>query len=160
GSARQRRLRTPRRGCSRMPLASSTAPHSRSTAASSPEALGGEWKTMDTLPAARKGHHHAGTRATALLMGFAAITLAVMSFLHLSGTLSGGPEPFNRTHAGIAEALICVALSSGATMLFRRSPHARGVALASVVFAILGFIVGLNFTIRGGEAIDVAYHAT
>jgi uncharacterized membrane protein len=115
---------------------------------------------MDTLPAARKGHHHAGTRATALLMGFAAITLAVMSFLHLSGTLSGGPEPFNRTHVGIAEALICVALSSGATMLFRRSPHARGVALASVVFAILGFIVGLNFTIRGGEAIDVAYHAT
>jgi hypothetical protein len=75
-------------------------------------------------------------------MGFAAITLAVMSFLHLSGTLSGGPEPFNRTHAGIAEALICVALSSGGTMLSRESAHARGVALASVVFAILGFIVG------------------
>jgi hypothetical protein len=93
-------------------------------------------------------------------MGFAASTLAVMSFLHLSGTLSGGPEPFNRTHAGIAEALICVALSSGATMLSRKSSHARGVALAGVVFAILGFIVGLNVTIRAGEAIDIGYHAT
>jgi uncharacterized membrane protein len=115
---------------------------------------------MHTLPAARKGHQPAGTRAIALLMGFAATTLAAMSSLHLTGTLSGGPEPFNRTHAGIAEALICVALSAGATMLLRRSPHARGAALASVVFAIFGFIVGLNFTIRAGEAIDVAYHAT
>jgi hypothetical protein len=93
-------------------------------------------------------------------MGFAASTLAAMSSLHLSGTLSGGREPFNRTHAGIAEALICVALSAGATMLLRKSPHARGVALASVAFAIFGFIVGLNFTIQGGDAIDVAYHAT
>jgi Na+/proline symporter len=115
---------------------------------------------MHTLPAASKGHQHAGTRAIALLMGFAATTLAAMSSLHLSGTLSGGPEPFNRTHAGIAEALICVALSAGATMLFRRSPHARGAALASVAFAIFGFIVGLNFTIQGGDAIDIAYHAT
>jgi hypothetical protein len=115
---------------------------------------------MHTLPAARKGHQHAGTRAIALLMGFAATTLAAMSSLHLTGTLSGGPEPFDRTHAGIAEALICVALSAGATMLLRRSSHARGAALASIVFAIFGFIVGLNFTIRAGEAIDVAYHAT
>ena len=30
----------------------------------------------------------------------------------------------------------------------------------TVGFAILGVIAGLNFTIQGGGAIDVAYHAT
>jgi hypothetical protein len=95
----------------------------------------------------------------ALLMGFAAATLAVMASLHFSGTLSGS-KPFNPTHAGIAEALICVALSLGAATLLRGSRNARSVAIAALGFAILGFIVGLSFTTRGGDTIDIAYHVT
>ena len=32
--------------------------------------------------------------------------------------------------------------------------------MIGLAFAIFGFIVGLTFTIRGGDAIDLAYHAT
>jgi hypothetical protein len=34
----------------------------------------------------------------------------------------------------------------------------RTAALATTSFAIVGFLVGLNFTVRGGDAPDVAYH--
>ena len=40
-----------------------------------------------------------------------------------------------------------------------RSPRARTLAAAATGFAILGFVVGLTFSIRGGDTIDVAYHA-
>jgi hypothetical protein len=99
-------------------------------------------------------------RGIARLMGFVAATLAVMSFLHLSGILDDGSEPFDPIHAGIAEALIGLVLASGAATLLRRWRHALSVALASTGIAILGFVVGLTFTIRGDAAIDVAYHAT
>src|SRR5262249_36021774 len=36
----------------------------------------------------------------------------------------------------------------------------RDAAIAATAFAIIGFLVGLSFTVRGGTAIDVAYHAT
>jgi hypothetical protein len=97
-------------------------------------------------------------RLIAAAMSFAAATLALMSSLHLSGILDGGGRPFDRTHAGIAEAVICVVLSIGSAILWRGS--ARSVAIAATAFAIAGFAVGLNFTIRGGSTIDVAYHAT
>ncbi len=96
----------------------------------------------------------------ALLMGFEAATLVVIAFLHLSGLLGGGSKPFRPTDAGIAEATIGLALAYGATALLRTSAHARSIALATTGFAILGFVVGLNFTVRGGDAIDIAYHAT
>jgi hypothetical protein len=94
------------------------------------------------------------------LMGVEAATLAVMSFLHLSGILAGGSKPFDRTDAGVAEALICLALTCGAVALLRKTPRARGVAVATIGFAILGFLAGLNFTIQGGDRIGIAYHAT
>jgi hypothetical protein len=94
------------------------------------------------------------------LLSLEAASLAAMSFLHLSGILDGGSEPFEPSDAGIAEALICLALSSGAFALVRRWPQALTIARAATGFAILGFVVGLNVTIRGGDAIDVAYHAT
>ena len=37
--------------------------------------------------------------------------------------------------------------------------EARTAALGAVGFAIFGFVVGLTFTISGGAAIDLAYHA-
>ena len=61
--------------------------------------------------------------------------------------------------AGVAEAVICVVLAAGAVALSREPARGRQPALAALAFAILGFIVGLTFTIRGGAAIDLAYHA-
>jgi hypothetical protein len=99
-------------------------------------------------------------QSIAILIGLEALTLAIMSVLHLTGILAGGTSPFNRTHAGIAEVVICVVLIGGAAALVGSPPHGRAVALGTLGFAILGVIVGLNFTIQGGDAIDIAYHAT
>ena len=98
------------------------------------------------------------TTAIATLMGFEALTLAVISPLHLSGALGGGSKRFNPTAAGIAEAVICVALAAGALALARRVRRAREIALGATAFAIIGFLMGLTFTLSGGDAIDVAYH--
>lgn len=99
-------------------------------------------------------------RRIAALIGLEAASLAVMSALHLTATLAGGPKPFESSHAGIAEALICLVLLSSVTALLRGFRHARTIALGALTFAILGFLVGLNFTVRSGHPIDVAYHAT
>jgi hypothetical protein len=98
-------------------------------------------------------------RRVAAVIGFVSATLAAMSALHLGGILAGGSAPFDRTHAGVAEATICVVLAFGALTVLRGSRRARSVALATTAFAIAGFGVGLNFTIRGGGVVDVAYHA-
>ena len=58
-------------------------------------------------------------RQTATLMCVVTATLAVMSCLHLSGVLAGGTRPFDRSDAGVAEAVICVALGYGAIGLLR-----------------------------------------
>ena len=97
-------------------------------------------------------------RSVAVLMGAVATSLAVMSGLHLSGTLGGGTSPFDPSGAGIAEAVICLVLAYGAIRLLRQRPGAPAVALATTGFAIVGFLIGLGFTLGGGGAIDIAYH--
>jgi hypothetical protein len=98
-------------------------------------------------------------RLIATLMGLEAVTLVIISSLHLSGVLGGGAKPFNPTAAGIAEALIAVVLVLGSLALGPGTARGREAALAATAFAIIGFLVGLGFTLRGGDAIDVAYHA-
>ncbi|MGH2904801.1 MAG: hypothetical protein ACRDK7_14645 [Solirubrobacteraceae bacterium] len=93
-------------------------------------------------------------------MAFETATLAVFSSLHLSGAIDGGSKPYSPDSAGIAEAIICVVLACGAIALMRSPSAPRATALATLSFAIVGFIVGLSFTIQGGKAIDIAYHAT
>jgi len=83
-----------------------------------------------------------------------AATLAAASTLHLTGALRHGTDA-----AGVPEAVICVVLLAGAAALFRDPVRGRSAALGAVGFAIFGFIVGLTFTISGGSAVDVAYHA-
>jgi hypothetical protein len=97
-------------------------------------------------------------RPIAVLMGAVAASLAVMSVLHLTGTVGGGTRPFDRSGAGIAEAVICLVLGYGAIRLLRRRPGAQAVALATTGFAIVGFLIGLRFTLAGGGTIDIAYH--
>jgi ABC-type spermidine/putrescine transport system permease subunit I len=98
-------------------------------------------------------------RRIGMLMGFIAATLAVVSFVHLAGyTPRGTKPPFDASHAGIAEAIIGVVLASGATAVARGSDRARMAAIVTTGFAILGFLVGLNMTARGGDLADVIYH--
>jgi hypothetical protein len=94
-----------------------------------------------------------------LLLGFVAGTVAAASAVHLAGyTPSGTSPPFDAEHAGIAEALIAVVVAAGAIAVLRAGRHGRAAALAANTFAIVGFGVGLSFTVRGGDVPDVVYH--
>jgi hypothetical protein len=93
-------------------------------------------------------------------MAFEAVSLAVASALHLSGQVHGRGQPFDADHAGIAEAIICIVLASGAFFMLRAAEHARAIGLVTIGFAIVGFGVGLSMTTRGGDLPDIAYHLT
>lgn len=95
----------------------------------------------------------------AILMGAVAVSLAVMSSLHLTGGLPGGSPPFQSDGAGIAEAVIAVVLAGATVTVLRAGAYARTTAIAATGFAIVGFLVGLSFTVRGGSTVDVTYHA-
>lgn len=99
-------------------------------------------------------------RRIAFAMGLEAATLAAMALLHIAGSLGGSLSSFSAPDAGIAEAVICIVLAYGATGLMKGRPRARAVAIAATVFAIAGFVVGLAETVRGGQALDIAYHVT
>jgi hypothetical protein len=98
-----------------------------------------------------------GIRSIAASMIFIAATLAIASLLHLSGHVHGS-SPFDADHAGIAEAIIGIVLAAAATVMLRAPLRARAVGLAATAFAIVGFLIGLNFTARGGHVPDVVYH--
>lgn len=117
---------------------------------------------------ASKGRPARPLPALPALLAFESATVGLFSTLHLTGVLRIGSG--RSDGAGIAEALICLALAGGAWALARSpspSPSpapspARGrrVALSALAFAIAGFIVGLTFTVDSGDAIDLIYHAT
>jgi hypothetical protein len=107
----------------------------------------------------RYSHRARGGRPLAALIAFEALTLAVFAALHLSGALHVGSKSGTSYGAGIAEATICLALAIGATALLRAPATGHRAALVAVAYAIFGFIVGLTFTIRGADAIDIAYHS-
>ncbi|HKN99965.1 MAG TPA: hypothetical protein VJX10_22800 [Pseudonocardiaceae bacterium] len=96
----------------------------------------------------------------AWLMVAEAVSLAVMSTLHLTGRLHGGSGPYQSSAAGIAEAIIAVVLFGAALVALFAPERARPVAIAATGFAIVGFIIGISITISGGSAVDIAYHAT
>ena len=92
-----------------------------------------------------------------MVLALESLTLAVFSTLHLTGALridSSKPS----YGAGVAEALICIALVAGTGALLRSPARGQRAALSAVGFAIVGFLVGLSFTLRSGEAVDLAYH--
>jgi hypothetical protein len=103
---------------------------------------------------------HNRQRRIGLAMGLEALTLAVMAFLHLAGSLGGGLNSFSAPDAGVAEAVICIVLAYGAVRLARGAPRARAIAIMSTAVAIVGFVIGLGSTLRGGDAVDIAYHVT
>jgi deazaflavin-dependent oxidoreductase (nitroreductase family) len=99
-------------------------------------------------------------RAIAIVMGIVAASLVVTSLLHLTGSVRGHAEPYNPTGAGIAEAVVGIALIWGATSITGSPQTGRPVALARSAFALAGFIVGLTFTVQGGDLPDVTHHST
>jgi hypothetical protein len=99
-------------------------------------------------------------RRIVAVMAVEAASLAVMSFLHLSGIHAGSSNPSSPNHAGIVEAIICLVLVAGATSLWRGLPAARMTASAAVGLAVFGFMIGLYFTVQAADAIDLGYHAT
>ena len=109
---------------------------------------------------ARTEKSQARQRRIALVMGLEGATLVAMVLLHLTSSLGAGLKSFSAPDAGVAEAVIGIVLVYGAVRLMRGAPRARGVAIASTAFAIVGFIIGLGASLRGADAIDIAYHAT
>lgn len=98
--------------------------------------------------------------AVALMTSIVAVSLAVASTLHLSGSVSGRAKPFNPDAAGFAEAVIGVVLAVAAVALWRSRERARALGLWALGFAIAGFCVGLSITSRGGHWPDIVYHAS
>jgi peptidoglycan/LPS O-acetylase OafA/YrhL len=99
-------------------------------------------------------------RRLALLMAFAAATLAIFAALHLAGAIHSADKSADGSGAGIPEAVICLVLLFGAAALVRSPHRGRQSALLSTGFAIVGFVVGLAFTLSGGAPVDLAYHLT
>jgi hypothetical protein len=97
-------------------------------------------------------------RGLAALMILEAVTLAVVSTVHLSGLGGEGRSPYNPTAAGIAEAIIGVVLVAGAIALVRSAGRGRLTAQIATAFAVVGFLIGLTFTLLGGGPADIAYH--
>jgi hypothetical protein len=93
-------------------------------------------------------------------MAFVAGTLGVVSGLHISGAIAGASKSFDPQNAGIAEAVIGAVLAAGTLAVYRQHARARTIGLGALLFAIVGFIVGITITTRGGNAFDIAYHAT
>ncbi|HEX3787396.1 MAG TPA: hypothetical protein VHW44_06005 [Pseudonocardiaceae bacterium] len=114
---------------------------------------------MTEIRTAQAPSVHRLPAAVAPILAVEAVSLGVMSFLHLTGTLAGSgsarPAP-----AGMAEALIGVVLVVAAAISWRVPDRAWPFALGAIVFALIGFAVGISITIRGGAAVDIAYHAT
>ncbi|WP_139346795.1 hypothetical protein [Sinomonas mesophila] len=97
-------------------------------------------------------------RGLAALMILEAATLAVVSTVHLLGLTGEGKPPYSPTAAGIAEAIIGVVLVAGAVALVRSPGRGRLAAQVATGFAVVGFLVGLTFTLLGGGPADIAYH--
>jgi hypothetical protein len=96
----------------------------------------------------------------AMLMVFEAASLGVASALHLSGLVHGRSASFDPDSAGIAEAVIGAVLAVAAIGMFRTPARARAVGIAATSFALVGFLVGISETARGGDVPDIVYHAT
>ena len=89
-----------------------------------------------------------------ILMVLAAFTLFTASAVHAG--LLGAIDPFEG--AALPEAIIGVVLLAGALGAFLRWPRSWPFAFGATLFAIVGTLVGLNFTLPRGSPGDIAYH--
>jgi hypothetical protein len=110
------------------------------------------------MSATAKGQNASANVIVGLLVA-TAITLAAASTIHFGVAVAGVDDRF--PGAALPEAIISVVVLAGAAAAALRVSHAWGWALAATLFGILGFLVGLRFTLFGGRPVvsgDVAYH--
>lgn len=90
------------------------------------------------------------------------VTFGVASLVHTGVSVPVGfatvRDPF--PGAKVPEAVIGVVVLGGALVVLVRAAYARGVAIAAVVFAVIGTGAGLYFTLPSGRAGDIVYHLT
>jgi hypothetical protein len=97
--------------------------------------------------------------AIAVLMAAETATLLVASLLHFGVVIGGVHDPFSG--AAVPEAVIAAVLATGLLTLLLRPSTAWRAPLAATVLAIVGFLVGVRFTVLGGGPLrtgDIAYH--
>jgi hypothetical protein len=113
-------------------------------------------RSTSCADAATTAHHDEArrgfTRSRRRHRGRRAASLAVFSGLHLTGAIHAGDRSGAANGAGIVEAMICVVLLVATFTLIRWPGVGRRIGLSALVLAIAGFIVGLTFTARGGQA--------
>lgn len=90
-------------------------------------------------------------------MVVAAVTFLIASLVH-SGLMGGLGVHDRFDGATVPELVIGVVLLAGAVPVLARLRRARPFAAVAVGFAVVGTIVGLNFTLPTGRAGDIAYH--
>jgi hypothetical protein len=88
------------------------------------------------------------------LMLLAALTLFVASAVH-SGLL-GELDPF--AAAALPEAIIGLALVAGTLAALLWPSTSWPIAFGATLFAVLGTVLGMRFTLPRGEPGDIAYH--
>ncbi len=91
-----------------------------------------------------------------ILMVLAALTLFMASAVH-SGLL-GALDPFEA--AALPEAIIGAVLVAGALGALFWWPRSWPFAFGATLFAVLGTLVGLRFTLPRGELGDIGYHVS
>lgn len=96
-------------------------------------------------------------RGVGAAMAVAAVTFLVASLVH-SGMMDGLGMHDRFDGATVPELVIGVVLLAGSVPVLARSRRARPFAAIAAGFAIVGTIVGLNFTLPTGRAGDIAYH--
>ncbi len=98
---------------------------------------------------------------TGLLMGVAAVTLGVASYLHRQGqtplgfTVIRGESFYG---ASVPEAVIGFVLAAAAAVVLLAPRRARRIAVAANSFAIAGVAYGMSVTIASGRMADIIYH--
>ena len=100
------------------------------------------------------------SRALGVLIAGAAVSFAVASVIHAGVAIPLGvtrvSDPF--PGAVVPEAVIAVAVAGGALAVLTRRPAARGIAVTTTLFALLGTTLGLTITLESARTGDVAYH--
>ena len=91
-----------------------------------------------------------------ILMVLAALTLFTASAVHAS--LLGAIDPFEG--AALPEAIIGAVLLAGALGALFWWPGSWPYALGGTLFAVVGTLVGLTFTLPRGSPGDIAYHVS
>jgi uncharacterized membrane protein AbrB (regulator of aidB expression) len=91
-----------------------------------------------------------------ILMVLAALTLFIASAIH-SGLL-GPLDPFEA--AALPEAIIGAVLMASALGALFWWPSSWPFALGATLFAVVGTLVGLRFTLPRGEPGDIVYHVS